>query len=98
MVGFLAHLILSILMAMAYAVVFSLWPPAYWWRGLVLSVPHLVLTGIVIVSCALRRPEYRRYMWSPEQFKGTAHPGYDLLVLIVLHLIYGTTVGMLYTA
>lgn len=93
MIGFITHLVICILFAFIYAVVFSFSNSSGWYQGALLASGHLILSGIIIFLFAFRRPSLREKLWPSSEYH---HPAYNVIIFVVLHLMFGVTNGILY--
>lgn len=96
MIGFFIHIVISILFAIGYAALFTFWHASGWLRGGLLSIPHLFLTGIFFITAKAVFPVLRNKLQlhnPPCDY----HSAYTVFVIIVLHFVYGITIGLIYT-
>jgi hypothetical protein len=94
MLGYLIFLLTGILIGLLYAVTLSVWGAPSWWRGLILSVPHISIsmaaTLILCRDCKVRQKLF------PSPSPHHHHPAYSIIIIIMLHNIFGATMGIFY--
>jgi hypothetical protein len=94
--GMAMHLVLSVLIACAYAWSFeAVWGASGWMRGLATALPHWAAGGLVVplfdrASNCVRRGAVAAL----RPFAAGSREGF--FAFLVGHLVYGTTVGALY--
>ena len=95
MLGFLIHMAAGTTIALLYAAVFSLWHVSGWWRGLLLSIPHMaiVISAITIVAAIV--PVFRNKILPPVSAEHH-HPIYSIVVIMILHIVFGSSMGIFY--
>ena len=94
--GMTMHLMLSVLIALAYAWSFEyFWREADWSRGLATAVPHWLLGGMVVPLMDRLSGCVRRGTVKPLQ-PFAAGSRSSFFTFLIGHLVYGVTVGSLY--
>jgi hypothetical protein len=95
-VGFVIHLCVGGLFALAYAAIFEAFSGAGLFRGCILGAVHALITGILISLLPLIHPLMNSgQMASPgPYFSGHGIPG--ILFFFAIHIVYGGTVGWIY--
>lgn len=94
--GMTMHLSLSVLIAFAYAWSFEvLWGTADWLRGFANALPHWAAGGLVIPLFDRASACVRRGAVEPLRPFATGSRE-AFFVFLIGHLVYGTTVGVLY--
>jgi len=99
-VGFGAHLLVSILLTALYSFIFEVVGDSSLKLGVLLSVPHTIVSGLAMGLT----PYFHQYYSRSSHTMYMQHPGifmyhygiYYLLAFIVYHIIFGITVGALY--
>jgi hypothetical protein len=96
MIGFFMHLAISAIIAIGYAAIFTFWHASGWWRGWLISIPNLLLTGTVFFALKAFFPvlKHKLQLHNPPC---DYHSAYTVFVVIVLHMVYGITIGLIYT-
>ena len=95
--GFLVHLVVSGLIAIVYALVFKAWGPANWWHGVVVAIPHTLLAGLFTVMMPVIHPAMPEMLPAPGFLAINFGVG-TMILVILLHLVYGAIVGAIYHA
>ncbi|MFW6154194.1 MAG: hypothetical protein ACOC95_03160 [Planctomycetota bacterium] len=95
LLGFLVHLVVSGLIGIVYAWIFKLWGPANWWHGLVIAIPHTLIAGLFLLAVPAINPAVPELLPAPG-FMGAAYGAPSVVGFIILHLVYGTLVGVIY--
>jgi hypothetical protein len=93
--GFAVHLVASVLLGLGYCWVFERTRSFGIVPGLILAVPHAVVTGIALAALPLVHPSYPEVEAAPRSF----FAGYGVsgvVVFFLLHLLYGATVALVY--
>jgi len=95
MLGFMLHLAISGLFGLLYAALFYPLHGSGWLRGWIISVPHVMLSMLLIVVAALMVSPVRKNLRTliPREY----HVSYTVAILVMLHMVYGMTVGIVYT-
>lgn len=94
--GFMVHLTLAALVAVVYAWVFEYLVHRAGWRvGLSVGLVHTVAAGLLMGLVPLVHPMMPGRMPAPGVFLASRGIG-AVAVFVVLHLVYGATVGGLY--
>jgi len=103
-IGFVFHLILGVLFAMAYAGVFAIVGHASWWLGVLLGALHAIFTSTVLVNVLLPivHPRIATPDTAANEIALIEPPGFlmlnygrsTFLVSLVGHVAYGAIVGL----
>jgi hypothetical protein len=96
MIGFFIYLAISALLAIGYAAAFTFQHASGWWQGWLFSIPHLFLTGTIFFAAKAAFPVLKQKLQlhnPPCDY----HSAYTVFIVIVLHMVYGITVGLIYT-
>ena len=97
MAGMIAHLALSVLIALAYAWAFeSVWRASGWWRGMANGLPHWLIGGLVVPLLDRTSGCVKRGMVEAlGPFANASRRAF--LAFLIGHLAYGATVGFMYS-
>ena len=95
--GMLMHLVLSVLIAFAYAWSFEfIWREADWLRGLATAVPHWFVGGLIVpIFDRLNGCVTREAIQPLKPFASGSRNAF--FTFLIGHLTYGVTVGVLYS-
>lgn len=96
MIGFLLHIVACIFFAFAYAVIFENSQISRIVTGLIISTIHFSLVAAGLGICILCKPGFRSKVFSGFSQNGFTTTAYDTFVLLILHLVYGITFGIVY--
>lgn len=96
-VGFFMHLMISGLIGIVYGLVFEAWGASSWWRGVVIAIPHIIVTGVFMWMLPMMHPAVPEHpqLIAPG-FLAANYGAMTVIGVIVLHLIYGAIVGVAY--
>jgi hypothetical protein len=102
--GYLFHLILGILFALAYAGFFEIVGRSTWWLGALLGALHAVFTGTILVNVLLPivHPRMATMETGANEIALIEPPGFlmlnygrsTFLVSLAAHIAYGATIGL----
>jgi hypothetical protein len=82
------------LAALLYGMVFELAGVAGWRRGLLLGVPHSVLSGLWLALLPALHPAVPEHPWLPAPgFMAQHYGAFSAIALVALHLLFGLIVG-----
>lgn len=104
-VGFITHVIGGWVLALLYALAFDRWHVAHWWIGAILGLVHgLFLLTVVMPLLPGVHPRMASEMRGPEPTRELEPPGFMALhygqwtpvVVLVVHIVYGTILGAFY--
>ncbi|HEX7021697.1 MAG TPA: DUF1440 domain-containing protein [Trueperaceae bacterium] len=96
--GIVMHLVLSALIALAYAWAFAtLWGRANWYLGMVLGVIHWITGGIAFPALDAMNVTVREGKLGPVGAFGSSRGSVMILGMLMTHLLYGLVVGWLYS-
>jgi len=103
-VGFVFHLILGILFALAYAGFFQIVGRSSWWLGALLGALHAIFTATVLVNVLLPivHPRMATSETAANEIALVEPPGFlmlnygrsTFLVNLAAHIAYGAVVGL----
>ena len=97
MVGFAINLLVGGIFALWYAVLFKLFSGAGLLRGLFIGIAHAFITGLIMPLLPLVHPLMNNgQMASPGPYF-SEHGTAGVFFFFALHLVYGATVGWLYS-
>ena len=104
-IGYLFHLMLGILFALADAAFFRIVGVATWWLGALLGAVHAIFTATVVVNVLLPivHPRMATTETAANETTLIEPPGFlmlnygrsTFLVSLVAHVAYGTVVGLI---
>lgn len=95
--GLLINIVLGVLAAMVYALLFHSWGWATWARGVAIGMGHAVLAGVLMLGIPRVHPGGVNQVISDPGFLG-ANAGWMTAVgVFFLFLIYGAIVGEVYS-
>jgi hypothetical protein len=103
-IGFVFHMILGVLFAMAYGGVFAVVGHRSWWLGALLGALHAIFTSTVLVNVLLPivHPRIATSETAANEIALIEPPGFLMLnygrstfvVTLVAHVVYGAIVGL----
>ncbi len=96
MIGFFVHLAISGFAGLIYGAVFWLWGDAGLLRGLAISAPHFILTAAGFGVALNRIPLLRDHKHGNVTPDFPLHPIYPIAIFLVLHAVFGLSMGALY--
>jgi hypothetical protein len=96
LLGLGVHVLFGVLTAFIYAFIFHMWGWATWARGMAISVPHAIVAGLMLVPLSNMHPLTSEPIADPG-FLGSAFGWLTPLILLTLFMIYGATVGAIYS-
>jgi hypothetical protein len=104
-IGYVAHLVLGILFALAYAAFFQIVGRNTWWMGALLGAVHAVFTATVVVNVLLPivHPRMATTETAANETTLIEPPGFlmlnygrsTFLVSLAAHIAYGTVIGLI---
>lgn len=93
-IGFVLHLLAGGVIAVGYAAVFERWGGAGWRRGAVLSLPHLLVAGLLLWALPWLHPAVPEHPALLEpRFMAAGYGVAAALVFVAMHVLYGVVVG-----
>lgn len=105
-VGTMVHLVLGLVFAFMYALIFEAAGFATWWLGAGLGVGHeLFMAGVILPIVPAMHPRMASERHGPDPTRAIQPPGFfafnygrqTLLVGVLSHAVYGMLLGTLYT-
>lgn len=91
--GFAMHLVAGGGFALIYAAAFEAWGGAGWARGVLLALPHTLLSGTLMGVLPLIHPAIQHEALRSPGFLGAGFGGATVAVLVALHVVFGIIVG-----
>lgn len=93
MVGFLVHLGASMIIALIYAMIFSVFHVSGWGPVALLALIHLAISSTAVLILAVKKQSFRKKLLPDLRYN---HYVYDIIIFVVLHFVFGVTNGILF--
>lgn len=104
--GFVGHIVVGVLFAILYALVFESWGRSVWWTGALLGLYHGLFVLVVVASYLPHvHPRMAGKHHGPTPTRQLEPPGFMAInygrrtpaVTLFAHVIYGLLLGAFYT-
>ena len=93
-IGVAVHLVAGILFALIYALIFEAWGGAGWFRGLLVSLVHVLVAGTLLAALPVVHPAIPEHpLLRAPGFMASAYGAATIGVFLGMHLLFGLIVG-----